>query len=246
MITRALILFFALQGVGGVGGFGGNGGMGGGMGAAPSTPSWDATSGTSCNPVFTSNLSSYTCTLTNITAGETILIGYFISANSALTSVTVDGVAATTLVNQALAGSFGYQGVFYVKNATAGSHTVAVNYSVPVAPIALFVRSVLGANATTPIDGTSNAAFTVGSGVAFSCGNLTTTATDLVVAWGMTSGATNITAGSGYTLYAGSALNSGNSGGAWESQVLSAGTYNPGFTNGAGGHQGCIGFGVKS
>lgn len=216
--------------------------------APPSAPAWDTTVGHSCNPVFASPSSSYSCTITS-TAGELALIGYAISGNNPLTSVTVDGVAATVAIDQLLAGSFGWQGSYYAANLTAGTHTVAVNYSAPVNVIALYVRQVTGASTTSPIDGTpTGAVFTVGSGANFACPSFTTTGSnDLIVAWGYTSSTGNVTAGSGYTLFPGAALVNGNSGGAWESQSgATAASYAPNFTNGNGGHQGCIGFGVKA
>lgn len=211
-----------------------------------SAPSWDTTSGHSCNPVFTGSTTSYTCTLT-ASAGEPVFIGYFITANNALTSVTVDGSAASVAINQALAGSFGYQGLYYAANLTAGSHTIAINYSAPVTPIAMYARTVTGA-ATSPIDGTpTGAVFTVGTGANFACPSMTTTqSNDFIIAWGMSSSTTNISAGSGYTLDAGANLNNGNSGGAYESQTgVTAGSYAPNFTNANGGHQGCIALAVR-
>lgn len=178
-----------------------------------------------------------------------MLIGYSIASNNALSSVLVDGSPATVIIDQALAGGFGFQGVYYAANLTAGSHTIAINYASPVPTIAFYVRQVLGASTTAPLDGTpTGAVFTVASGASFACPAFTTTGSnDLVIAWGFTSSTTNVTAGSGYTLFPGVALTNGNSGGAWESQAnAAAGSYAPSFTNGNGGHQGCIGFGVKA
>lgn len=225
-------------------------GRGSGANAVPpaaTPPAWDTTAGHSCNPVFTTSTDHYTCTVTS-NAGELILVGYSIASNQALVNVTVDGVVATTVIEQALAGSFGYQGAYYAKNMTAGSHTVSVNYTVPSGLIALYVRQVTGASITSPIDGTpTGAVFTVGSGANFACPSFTTSsANDLIVAWGMSSSTVNVTAGNGYTLFPGATLNNGNSGSAWESQAnAAAGSYAPNFINGNGGHQGCIGFGVK-
>lgn len=226
-------------------------GRGTGALAIPPTvtpPSWDTTAGHSCNPVITTSTNPYTCTLTT-SAGELMVISYFLSTNVPIFSVTVDGTPATVIVNQALAGSFGWQGTYYLANTTAGSHTVALTFSVMTSPPAFYVRTITGANTSSPIDGTpTGAVFTVGSGANFACPSFTTTSSnDLIVAWGMSSSTTNVSAGSGYTLFAGATLNSGNSGGAYESQSnAAAGNYAPNFANGNGMHQGCIGFGVKS
>lgn len=201
-------------------------------------PVWDTTSGASCNPTTGSSM-TFTCTVT--TSAGLIVVGYAMTTNTAYTSVTVDGVAPTTIANQALTGSFGFQGLYYTQ-VTAGSHVILFTFPAIINAVALYVRPILGANATSPLDGTSNSVSVVGSGVSFSCGSFTTTsATDLVVAWGFSSSTVNVSAGSGYTLYAGATLSTGNSGGAYESLTSSStGSFNPAFTNGNGGHQGCI------
>lgn len=210
-------------------------------------PTWDTTSGNSCNPVFTTTSTSYSCTL-NASAGEMIVVSYFVYGAYTPSSVTVDGASTTGIRQQTLAGSFGTQGAYYLANATAGSHTATVNFASSTGSLpALYVATILGADTVSPIDGTpTGAVFTVASGANFACPSFTTTQTnDLIVAWGMNSGATNVTAGSGYTLHAGVAI-SGGSGGAYETQTgVTAGAYAPNFANGNGGHQGCIGFAVK-
>lgn len=208
-------------------------------------PAWDTNSASLCNPSFPNPSNTFSCTITT-GASELVLFGYT-SGNVVYSSVTIDGVTPTTIVNQALAGSFGYQGLFY-QYVSSGSHTITLNYGTNVTPPSFYARSITGANASSPIDGVSSAVFTVGTGVSFSCPAFTTTgANDLIVAFGSTSSTTNLTAGSGYTLYPGVTTASGNYGGSYESlSSTSAGSYSPSFINGNGGHQGCIGFGVKS
>jgi hypothetical protein len=141
-----------------------------------------------------SGVSSIAATVTGVPAGATIL---FAVAGATAPTSTTDSAGTTTQIGTNQTWNAGGEGasIWYVPNASSGSHTITANWGGLTNFTRLQVLVFTGANAASPID--TNHAFAIGSGIALSSGSFTTTTSnEMLVAFINTSPSTTLTAGS--------------------------------------------------
>lgn len=143
-----------------------------------------------------SGISTVACTFASVPAGATLAIG--VAGATAATGVSDSVNGAATQVGSNLSWNGGAQGanIWYVKNATAGSHTITATFSGPTNFTRVQAMIFTGANASTPLD-----PFTAGQGIgtgtasniALTNSFTTGTAHDMVVAFVWCAGGPTLT-----------------------------------------------------
>lgn len=205
LIPLALMM---LQGIGGGAGIGGKSGLGRGTVSGISYLNTCDNGG--------SGVATVACTYATVPAGATLAIG--VTGATAATGVTdtISGVpTSATQVGSNLSWDGGVQSsnIWYVKNTTAGSHTITATFAGATNFTRIKVMIFPGANASAPID-----PFTAGqgigtgtaSGVALTNSFTTGNANDMVVAFVWCAGGPTLTTTTTapYTVVVGTFVNS--------------------------------------
>ena len=126
-----------------------------------------------CTPTTGNGVGSMTITCSGVTAGQTILINSSQFNASVATLTDSNGSVAHLLGPTNFDGGGGFDDVWYVKNAAAGTHVFTATYSTTAGYTTLLANVLSGASATSPIDSSSA---TSGQGYGLACANVTTSA----------------------------------------------------------------------
>jgi len=141
-----------------------------------------------------SGVTSDSCTVTGVPAGSTIL--FMATGSSAAVSGTdsAGGTVSQIGTNQTWDVGSEVANLWYVANASAGTHTLTAHFAGSVNFTRFQVMVFSGANTSSPID---TSAIAAGSGTAASSGNMTTAnANEMLVGFIVGASATGITPGS--------------------------------------------------
>lgn len=150
-----------------------------------------------------SAVTSIACTYAGVPAGATISIGVSGSGGATGVSDSINGAATQVGTNLTYNSGGAVGNIWYVKNASAGSHTVTANFAGSTNFTRIKIMVFSGPNATAPLD--TNATGTAATGNTAVTGNFTTaSANEMVAAFAWAAGGPTCTgAPAPYTFVAG-------------------------------------------
>ena len=190
--------------------------------------------GSTCSNSISGSSTTMSCSLNVLQAGDLVLVNAIIDPGISSSSATCGTLS--TLRSEPWASGGSTTNVLYVKNASAGSCTVTLNYS-SATNSQFFAVDIANADATSPFDDASCASSpfctVTGSGSILTGAAITTAGSnELIVGLGMWGSASPIGSGAGWNFLANGS--NGNNGAAF-TPGQSAGTYTPAFSGGGTG-----------
>lgn len=186
--------------------------------------------------------------LTSVTAGNFIYLScQYAGVATAPTSVTdSSGDTVTSVHAQAWGPASGYgSNAYYVKNATAGTHTMTVTLAAGSSFPSCIIAEYSGASTTSPIDGTPNG--TVGTGVTMDCSGYATAASNagVITIFGAADNTAYGTGGNSFTHESPDANGTGINAALYDRLNVAASTYTPEATGPSASHWVCNSVAIK-